>query len=67
MSGYDVKCDGVEQADGTWTLELSITGLKLEQAQEISERLRGKVRDTMLAVLGAGRQMAIADITQEEP
>lgn len=51
MSVFDLKCEADEQADGSWTLTLTVKGLTVEQAHEISDGLRDPVRAVVVAAV----------------
>lgn len=58
MRSFDISCDGEQQDDGSFTLCIKVTGLTLDQAQAIGDRMKDPFRDICLDVLTKGGAIA---------
>ena len=54
MRTFDVSCDAELQDDGSFTLLIKATGLDLDQAQEIANRIKDPFRAICLDVVTDG-------------
>ena len=57
MRMFDIKCETEQQADGSFTLLISATGLDLAQAKAISERMADPFRSICMHVITDGGRL----------
>ena len=57
MRMFDIKCEAEQQADGSFSLLISATGLDLAQAQAIADRMADPFRTICMDVITDGGRL----------
>lgn len=62
-----VNCEVAQDEDGTFALEIAITGLNREHVQELADALKEPVRAVITAVIGDGGRIPVEHIDAGGP
>lgn len=57
MKMFDISCEAELAEDGTMTLVIKASGLNLDQAQAISDRMKGPFREICTDILTDGGRL----------